>query len=153
MKHRTDDLEPVAQCDGQLDLEGLRTTAGPPEPELTIAPHFDGETYDPALDHDRRTRQVDRVRQALWDARRTGDVVAHTLGTSPEDYGWVTLGDLSALLGIPEASVSARLRDLRKPRFGGLQIDRQRAPGRGGLWLYRLAGEIRSSMAPVPPTQ
>jgi len=55
------------------------------------------------------------------------------------DGQWRTLGELSALTGDPEASISARLRDLRKPRFGGLTVERKYI--RRGLFAYRVAGE------------
>ena len=108
-----------------------------------LRPHFDGETYDPVLDHERLTRQVDRVLSALFDARRNGDETAHALGVDPGEWGWITLRDLSNRLGIPEASVSARLRDLRKPRFGGFTVLRRRHEDQDGLWLYRLAGDLQ----------
>lgn len=55
------------------------------------------------------------------------------------DGGWHTLRELSDITGDPQASVSARLRDLRKPQFGAYTVDRcylQR-----GLWAYRLVLE------------
>ena len=94
-------------------------------------PHFDGDTYEPALDHGRLSRQIDRVLAALHKAGKTGD-------------GWRTLSDLSRDLGIPEASVSARIRDLRKTKFGGYEVERRRS--KGGLHHYRLLElkELRS---------
>jgi hypothetical protein len=54
------------------------------------------------------------------------------------DGAWRTLGDLSELTGAPEASVSARLRDLRKPQHGAHTVLRERvAPGHG-LFRYKL---------------
>jgi hypothetical protein len=50
--------------------------------------------------------------------------------------GFVTLAEIARELGFPEASVSARLRDLRKPRFGGHLVERRRVSG--GLFEYRL---------------
>lgn len=86
---------------------------------------FDGETYDPALDDDRLRKQLGRVWQYLRDR-------------SPD---WITLAELAAHANGSEASVSARLRDLRKPKFGGYRIERQRRAhgGRGVRWQYRLA--------------
>jgi len=40
----------------------------------------------------------------------------------------------------PEASVSARLRDLRKAKFGGYRVERQRVREGRGLYHYRLTG-------------
>ena len=81
---------------------------------------FDGETYDPELDRHRLTRQLAAVLGVMTDGQ------------------WRTLAELSTLVHAPEASVSARLRDLRKPRFGFWIVLRQRVPGRRGLHQYRV---------------
>lgn len=47
--------------------------------------------------------------------------------------GWVTLGQISAATGDPEASVSARLRDLRDM---GFRVDREFV--KNGLHRYRV---------------
>ena len=64
--------------------------------------------------------------------------------------GWYSLRELATYAGGSEASVSARIRDLRKDRFGALTIDRQRR-GPDGLWEYRLVPpdevEARASSA------
>jgi hypothetical protein len=58
---------------------------------------------------------------------------------------WLTLSELSQLLEreygrkFPEASVSARLRDLRKRRYGSYRVDHRRREGGSGWWEYRLA--------------
>lgn len=83
-----------------------------------MRPHFDGETYEPGRDHARLTRQLDMVRDIM------------------EDRDWYTLRELSVGTGQPEASVSARIRDLRKPKFGGHDVERQYV-GKG-LWKYRM---------------
>ena len=49
---------------------------------------------------------------------------------------WVTLAGLSEATGDPEPSVSARLRDFRKPRFGAAVVSRRYVGG--GLYQYRL---------------
>ena len=90
-------------------------------PPLLPATTFDGKTYDPAHDHDRLKKQLGRV----WHWTING--------------GWSTLAELAQLTGAPEASVSARLRDLRKPKFGGYIIDRRRRGlASNGLWEYRM---------------
>jgi hypothetical protein len=80
--------------------------------------HFDGATYEPEHDQARLTGQLLRVYNVMSDNR------------------WRTLHDLSVLAKGTEASVSARLRDLRKPRFGGFEVERKRK--KGGLFLYRV---------------
>lgn len=79
---------------------------------------FDGKTYEPARDRDRLRAQLDDVRMFMWD----GD--------------WHTLDQISAATGHPPASISARLRDLRKSKFGAFTIERQYVER--GLFRYRL---------------
>lgn len=88
---------------------------------LDLRPRFDGETFDPALDADRLTRQLDTVRRLMADGV------------------WRTLAEIHAASGVPEASASARLRDLRKARHGAYTVLRRRRdmPTRG-IWEYRV---------------
>lgn len=87
---------------------------------------FDGATFDPDHDGGRLTSQLDRVR------------VAMTTGA------WFSLDVLVSRCGGTTASISARLRDLRKPRFGGHTVERRRVAG--GHWVYRLV-ELRKRTA------
>ena len=80
---------------------------------------FGGETFDDDLDGARLTGQMG----AVWSLMRDGR--------------WRTLNEIAAVTGAPEASVSARLRDLRKDRFGRLEVQRRRC-GEGGTWRYRV---------------
>ncbi len=82
-------------------------------------PHHDGATYAPQADHQRLNAQTLKV----WQAMRKGN--------------WWTLAMLAAAVQAPEASISARLRDLRKPQFGGHVVERRRVAD-GGLYEYRL---------------
>jgi len=70
--------------------------------------YFDGETYDPDKDAVRLTKLMLRV----WSFVQSGE--------------WVTLSELANATGGTEASVSARLRDLRKERFGAHTVERRR---------------------------
>ena len=90
---------------------------GPTEPQ------FDGPGLEPH-DHKRLSKQL----QALF-----------TILTSIPEYPWWTLAELAGRMQAPEASVSARLRDLRKPKFGGHTIERRRCHRNGGQYEYRLA--------------
>jgi hypothetical protein len=83
-----------------------------------MRPHFDGETYEPGRDHARLHRQLDMVQEFMSDRQ------------------WHTLGEIAKATSQPEASVSARIRDLRKPKFGGKTVERRYVSG--GLWEYRL---------------
>lgn len=80
--------------------------------------HFDGATYDAARDCTRLAEQT----QAVFAIMKDGQ--------------FRTLSHISRMTGAPEASVSARLRDLRKPRFGGHTVNRQYL--RRGLYQYQL---------------
>lgn len=86
----------------------------------TLSGPRDGETFDPGTDTIRLNDQMRRVADVMGDSR------------------WRTLREIAAVTGDPEASVSARLRDFRKPRFGGFVVLRRRREGGEGLWEYRL---------------
>lgn len=81
-------------------------------------PDFDGVTYDPQLDYLRLNKQSREVFCVM------------------EDGKWRSLSDIAALTGHPEASISARLRDFRKSKFGGHEVQRHRDDF--GLFHYRL---------------
>jgi hypothetical protein len=79
---------------------------------------FDGSTYDHDRDHMRLAGQLGRVFDCMKDGR------------------WRTLAVISLIAGGTEASVSARLRDIRKPRYGGHTVDRRHVAR--GLFEYRV---------------
>ena len=84
--------------------------------------YFDGVTFDWAKDSERLTSQLSRVYHFMLCG------------------GWRTLGEIRALCGGSESGGSARLRDLRKDRFGKFTIERRRCT-EGldcGLWEYRM---------------
>lgn len=84
------------------------------------APQFDGATYDALQDQARLNTQLRAVRDLMRD------------GT------WRSLHAIAAATGYPEASVSARLRDLRKPKFGAHLVQRRRLHEGGGTYQYRV---------------
>lgn len=69
-------------------------------------------------------------------ARLTGQMAR--ISELMADGCWRTLGEIEAATGAPQASVSARLRDLRKTRFGGSVVERRRRTA--GTWEYRVGG-------------
>ena len=81
--------------------------------------HYDGKTYEPKLDQIRLSGQTKRV----WQAMIKGF--------------WWSLSSLGEYTGDPEGSISARIRDLRKTKFGSHTIERRRE-GDSGLFVYRL---------------
>jgi hypothetical protein len=80
--------------------------------------YFDGNTITPE-DFPRLNEQLTRVFTLMRDGE------------------WRTLEDISSATGDPQPSVSARLRDLRKPRFGAFEVSRNYQGN--GLYVYRLA--------------
>lgn len=89
-----------------------------------------------------RAKHADRFDGATFDQQADGERLAVQLGrvqTLMEDGVWRTLAEVAALVGSPEASVSARLRDLRKERFGGWHVERRRRADAGGLHEYRVS--------------
>lgn len=99
----------------------------------------DGSTYEHRYDFARLNRQGRLVAAVMADGRwHTLNEIAHTL----RQQGTM----------VSEASVSARLRDMRKARFGGFQIERRRTDNKA-LHAYRLNGHM-PVLAVVPePTK
>ena len=79
---------------------------------------FDGDTFDLERDGQRLRTNLERVASLMGDGQ------------------WRTLAEIATATGGSEAGVSARLRDLRKARFGGFTVARRRRDG--GLWEYRV---------------
>lgn len=80
---------------------------------------FNGETYEPEFDFNRLSGQWRRIYNVMQDGR------------------WRTLEDICLVSGCEPQSASARLRDFRKPKFGGHTVERMRFK-QTGLFLYRL---------------
>lgn len=55
------------------------------------------------------------------------------------DGQWRSLARVVQMTGDPATSVAARLRDLRKERFGAYTVQAKRFPGQG--WKYRLGAK------------
>lgn len=81
---------------------------------------FDGDSYEPELDFERLSTLLERVHATMRDGQ------------------WHTLAGLVRNCGGSEASVSARLRDLRKARHGYHDIRKRRVEGHPGLFEYRM---------------
>jgi hypothetical protein len=95
------------------------------EKELYVSrydkPAFGGETFDATLDLPRLTGQLERTLEVMKDGR------------------WHTLQEIADAVGCTTQSASARLRDLRKPRYGSRTIERRRIEP--AVFFYRLAAE------------
>lgn len=79
---------------------------------------FDGETYEPDRDGERLLKQFQQVRRIMLDGQ------------------WHYNAELAAAAKGSESGVAARVRDLRKKKFGGYVVQRQYVSK--GLWKYRL---------------
>ena len=82
------------------------------------------------------TMQFDGPDVTDKDAKRLGRQLEAVKGLMADGRGR-TLAEISEITGYPEASVSARLRDLRKDRFGAYYVDRRNVIGTG-TWYYRI---------------
>ena len=100
----------------------------------------------------RKTRRRGFKRSAR---RRQRDVLCDVMLSARECGTWLTLDELAKLTHYPPASISAQLRHLRKPEYGGYAVEKQpRAVGRalrgedfGTVWEYQLRRAIRRKLA------
>lgn len=79
---------------------------------------FDGADYQPSRDNARLGAQLSRIYRFMLDGQ------------------WHTLDEIAQATNDPPASISAQLRHLRKPRFGGHQVDREHVGN--GVYRYRV---------------
>lgn len=80
---------------------------------------FDGAAFNQELDGKRLTKQIYRI----FDLMKGGK--------------YFTLREIEDLTGYPQASISAQIRNLSKPRFGSHPHHKRRRDG-GGTWEYKL---------------
>lgn len=91
---------------------------------------FSGPAYDPAFDKDRLTKQIGRIFHLMIDGQ------------------WRTLQEIESVTGYGQASISANLRHLRKPRFGFYNVERRRHGDKTqGLWEYRVTRRFLDSQS------
>lgn len=79
---------------------------------------FDGSDYVHERDSIRLSTQLEKIKSYISDGE------------------WYSLDNISAATNSPHSSVSAQLRNMRKPRFGGCIIEKQYMGN--GLYHYRL---------------
>lgn len=80
-------------------------------------PYFEGPT-DESSRPQRLSRQLSDIRDLMLDGQ------------------WRSLAEIATATGHPEASISAQLRHLRKPRFGAYTVSRRHVEH--GLYQYRV---------------
>ena len=86
--------------------------------------NFDGETYDEELDGERMTTQLELVREIMSDQR------------------WHRILEVANRVDCSESGAAARIRDLRKEKFGSWEIARRRVAHGKGLHEYRWTGQV-----------
>jgi hypothetical protein len=96
----------------------------------------------------RKTQRRELVRTAR---RRQRDVLCDVMLSARQCETWLTLDELSKLTHYPPASISAQLRHLRKPEYGGYLVrKRPRVLGKvlrgedfGTVWEYQIRPAMR----------
>lgn len=84
------------------------------------------------------------------DAARLGAQLRRVIACM-SDGEWRTLREINAVTGDPEASISARLRDMRRRECGGYTIDDRLRGGSGALHEYRATlSAVSSPPRPEP---
>jgi len=89
----------------------------------------------------KRSREADVI---LGPVRKQRDVIRDVMLSAGQCGTWLTLDELAKLTQYPPASISAQLRHLRKPCYGGFAVVKRcrsvnkamRAEGFGALWEY-----------------
>lgn len=89
-----------------------------------MASNFAGPAYSSVIDGIRLQKQHERIRDLMLDGK------------------WRTLSEIAKATGDHEASISAQLRHLRKPRFGSYRVDKRRRLRASGLYEYHLEPTI-----------
>ena len=80
---------------------------------------FDGKHYERKMDKERLARQIKEVHDHVSSG------------------SWKTVEEISVATGYPQPSVSAQLRNLRKEKFGGLDV-RGRYRSGARIFEYKL---------------
>ncbi len=83
--------------------------------------HFDGADVIHERDSPRLTTQLDVIRTKMMDGQ------------------WWNVDELRIATGYPSTSISAQIRNLRKPRMGGWTVERRHVGD--GLYEFRLDPE------------
>ena len=91
------------------------------EHETFANARFSGACYEARHDKQRLTGQLEKIYDLMKDGR------------------YRTLAEMRMRLGYPEASISAQLRNLKKPAFGSHTLNKRSRGNRDiGLWEYQL---------------
>ena len=95
----------------------------------------------------RRTKKARLVRTSLPSQR---EVLRDVLLSATLCGSWLTLRELSQITQFGETSISAQLRHLRKPKYGGYVVEKRVRRGlivsdleHRAIWEYRLMPRVR----------
>jgi len=107
-----------------------------------------GPAYEIRFDRERVLTQLEVIRDVMLSAAECAEEITRhphmqlwDAAQVAADSGWMTLRELAELTNYGEASISAHLRHLRKPEFGGYVVaKRRRGPVTNGAWEYRITG-------------
>jgi hypothetical protein len=99
-------------------------------------------------------RNIRRRERKRVVGRRQRDVLCDVLLSARQCETWLTLDELAKLTHYPPASISAQLRHLRKPQFGGFVVGkRPRVAGAvlhgedfGTVWEYQIRRSVRRNL-------
>jgi hypothetical protein len=89
--------------------------------------------------------------------RRQRDVLCDVMLSAGACETWLTLVELARLTHFGEASISAQLRHLRKPEYGGFAVEKRTRENtveisgveHGPVWEYRLRRGMRVKKKPA----
>ncbi len=86
--------------------------------------------------------------------RKQREVIRDVMLSAGQCATWLTLDELAKLTHYPPASISAQLRHMRKPRFGGYEVAKRcrttnkamRPEGFGAVWEYSVLQNRRAAL-------
>ena len=87
------------------------------------APKFSGAVYDEQKDGQRLKHQINVIFDLMKDCK------------------FRTLREIEDLTDFPQSSISAQLRNLKKPAFGSHALNKRRRDGRG-TWEYQIIPKL-----------
>jgi len=98
-----------------------------------------------------RAIRLKGTKRGCGQRRRQRDVLCAVMLSAGQCDTWLTLAELAKLTQYPPASISAQLRHLRKPEFGGYEVEKRprgfggvmRGEDFGTIWEYRLRCGVR----------
>jgi hypothetical protein len=95
-------------------------------------------------------QRMNEVRSVKTSAPSQREVLRDVLLSATQCGSWLTLRELSQLTQYGEASISAQLRHLRKPKYGSYVVEKRvrrdlvlRDAEHGAIWEYRLQRRVQ----------